>query len=280
MSYRVDEARIRSHVRRLLEGAGAAGPPVDLHALREHLGNVDVEYAHMGDLLGSVERKAGRFRIRLNLSESRRQRFTLAHEIAHTLLMRSIVRPTVVRLRVREPARYDEQEALCDAIAAEILMPYHLFRPHVLRLPVNIEATRRLADEFDTSVQAAAIRYAHLTEQEMATIIWRQSGDSLVARVTPSKPGVRLGGQWEDRPVRDLRSGPAHALRCKHLVVTRESRSRTRRPGEVYCESLGLLSGTDRYVLSIVKTGVSPQAFQFRREQAHRSCGMASEADD
>ena len=263
----------------MLEGAGVAGPPVDLHALREHLGNVDVEYAHMGELLGSVERKAGRFRIRLNLSESRRQRFTLAHEIAHTLLMRAVVRPTVVQLRVREPARHDEQEALCDAIAAEILMPYHLFRPRVLRLPVSIEAIRRLADEFDTSVQATAIRYAHLTEQEMATIIWRHSQHSLVARVTPSQPGVHLGGQWAARPVDELRNGPAHALHCNHIVVTWETKCRARKADQLYCESLGLLSGKDRFVLSLVKTGVTPEAFDFRQHQAHRSCTMAARRD-
>jgi Zn-dependent peptidase ImmA (M78 family) len=275
----IDDTGIRADIRRLLERAKITCPPVDLEAVAQCIGDVDVEEAYMGELLGSVERSEHKFKIRVNASEPHRRRFTLAHEIAHALLMRTVRRGTAVRLRVREPAKYDEQERLCDGIAAEILMPYHLFRPRVLRLPVSIEAIRRLADEFDTSVQATAIRYAHLTEQEMATILWRHNQDSLVARVTPSQPGVHLGGQWAHRPVDELRNGPAHAFHCNHIVVTWETKCRAGKADQLYCESLGLLSGKDRFVLSLVKTGVTPEAFDFRQHQAHRSCTMAARGD-
>jgi Zn-dependent peptidase ImmA (M78 family) len=277
MHHWVDDLRIRSHIKRLLEGAGVTRPPVDLDALVQHVGNIDREDSEMGELLGSVERVQRRFKIRVNVSEPHRRRFTLAHEIAHTLLMRPAgSQGRTVRLRVREPDRYDEQEELCNAIAAEILMPYHLFRPRVLKALVNVEAIRRLAKEFDTSVHSTAIRYAHFAEHEMAAIIWKLKEDRLVARATASKPGAHLGGPWADRGLRDVPSGPVHAFHCNHKVVSWETLSAAHEPPQLYCESVGLLSGADRYVLSVVKTGVSQEAFQFSRDWAHRSCAIAS----
>ena len=76
-----------SSVERLLRKYGIDEPPINLELIAAGLG-VHVEYARMADSLsGFLSTKGGERVIGVNSKHhSNRQRFTLAHEIAHLVL--------------------------------------------------------------------------------------------------------------------------------------------------------------------------------------------------
>ena len=146
---------------------GWPGPPFDPIALAEILG---LEVAANSDIRDArtVPATRGRARIEFNPSRSRgRMRFSIAHEIAHTLF------PDVAD-RIRNRAAHVELqgddwqlEALCNIAAAELLMPYGALatqRPQDLTTHAILELRRT----FDVSTEALVIRLAETSDGRIA----------------------------------------------------------------------------------------------------------------
>lgn len=104
---------------------------------------------------------------------SRRQRFTIAHELGHWLLHKGrtiIVDHTVRRINKRDSvssSATDNEEIQANAFAAALLMPSHMVRYAVERelrseIPTRDDLTSRLASEFDVSQEAMNIRLINL----------------------------------------------------------------------------------------------------------------------
>ncbi len=113
---------------------------------------------------GSIQLSEGELLIRLNRDESRqRQRFTLAHEIAHALLHRHVIEDLpagIVDNAVYRSGASEQIEFEANRLAAEILMPWSAVQERVQELGGDIsdEDIETLATEFGVSVPAMEIR--------------------------------------------------------------------------------------------------------------------------
>lgn len=172
----LDIAPVRTIVLSILEHAGTTSTPVDLRRVSASLG-LRVAVEDLGRLDACLLRDAEAHVVKLNARVSRaRRRFSLAHEIAHAVLESPGQRdlepdPTLCR---GSGTADRAVERLCDAFAAELLMPYTAFRRLALdETYVSVQGIERLASLFDTSVTAAARRLAETAEAPVVLAIWK-----------------------------------------------------------------------------------------------------------
>lgn len=141
--------------------AGWQGPPFDPFRLADLLGIptvpredvLDARIAPIGSQRAQIEFNPNRPRGRL--------RFSIAHEVAHTLFPDCVenVRNRGQRTDVRED--HWQLELLCNIAAAEFLMPVGIgIDPSA---PVTIDNVLRLQKDFDVSTEAISIRLAKIT---------------------------------------------------------------------------------------------------------------------
>ena len=85
--------------------------------------------------------------------------------------------PTPTRYRSSNSGVNDTQaeERLCDAIAAELLMPEKMFTDEIRKFGASLEHLSRLANVFGTSLTATAIRYWELLPEPCHLIRWKSS---------------------------------------------------------------------------------------------------------
>jgi Zn-dependent peptidase ImmA (M78 family) len=167
--------------REVLEQRGVATPPVPVQAIAEQL-NLKVVYERLPHDTSSVliREPTGRQVIGINaLHAATRQRFSLAHEIAHALLHfpqgppdegEAVVdRPLKVIFRDKSAGQgTDRVEIDANTFAATLLMPEDMVRTQLRRRweqdlsrPVDL-VVADLAAEFDVSVQAMQFRLVNL----------------------------------------------------------------------------------------------------------------------
>ncbi len=99
-----------------------------------------------------------------------RQRFTEGHELIELLFDAQL--DVVQELNL---PNWDEmrKEKLCDAGAAELLMPKLWFRSHIQHLGTSMETARSLSRIYHTSLIATLIRMVELTHGEYAIALWK-----------------------------------------------------------------------------------------------------------
>jgi hypothetical protein len=147
--------------------AGWAGPPFDPIALADLL---DIEVVARDDVHDARTAPVGRSKARIEFNPNRprgRMRFSLAHELAHTLFPDCLER---VRYRVsRGEMRADEWqlEALCNIAAAEFLMPLSSL-PALASNELSMYRLLDLHRAFDVSVEALLIRIAETSNAACA----------------------------------------------------------------------------------------------------------------
>lgn len=199
-------------------------PPIDLFAIARSrdIRIVAVEMEYDGILSRS---KGGKYLIELNSEKPEtRKRFTIAHELAHVLFLDQEEDRGEEAIRLREthiqlPETDLEEERLCDAGAAEILMPAQQFSEllkQALYTPArapetpvlspefsarprpstpHAEAILRLARQFNTSLRATARRVVDLLRiEKIAVGLWdyNSSYNTFENRwFTGTNPGAR-----------------------------------------------------------------------------------------
>ncbi len=123
------------------------------------------------------------FKVVLNEAKTRgqkiRQRFSHAHELAHLLLHCEGLnaRPGEI-WRHRKSNKLNDEERLCDQIAAEILMPREVFVADATDVGWSIDGLKQLRELYDTSVQATASRMINLMPETCHMGIWRPASNS------------------------------------------------------------------------------------------------------
>jgi Zn-dependent peptidase ImmA (M78 family) len=136
--------------------------PVDLEAMARDL-NVAVKYdENLGDSIsGSIRREGRGFVAAVNAKHSpARQRFTLAHELAHRILHADLIGDGIVDNEMyRSKTLPDDQERQADALAVELIMPIKLVRKFFKEV---IRSYGDMAGLFDVSYEAARIRMNRL----------------------------------------------------------------------------------------------------------------------
>jgi Zn-dependent peptidase ImmA (M78 family)/O-acetyl-ADP-ribose deacetylase (regulator of RNase III) len=154
------KTRVRSTVLDAIE-RGWHGPPYDPSQLAEILG---IELKPDPDVFDArTKSESGRFVIEFNpLRPQARLRFSLAHEIVHTLF------PDCAE-EVRHRATHEQMsgdawqlEMLCNVGAAEILMPLGIFPSDVMLSP-KAETILDLRRKFMVSAEAVLLRMMRLT---------------------------------------------------------------------------------------------------------------------
>jgi Zn-dependent peptidase ImmA (M78 family) len=150
--------------------------PFDALDCAERFG-VRVRFAPLPQgIAGRIARDGEGYRIDLQRSDSRaRQRFTLAHELGH--LAFAAARPSLPReigIAYEVANIHRREEALCDRLAAELLMPATIFRRRAKVIQPSFNSIISLAQEFDVSITAAMGRTQALGGWSMGTRSWRR----------------------------------------------------------------------------------------------------------
>jgi hypothetical protein len=147
-----------------------------------------------------------------------RQRFSVAHEIAHTFVApahQPLNGEPPIRAHLAAPLTRDEEERLCHAAAAELLMPRHLFVAETRKLGYSLTSLPPLAHRFRVSLQAALWRMAEVAEMPVETACWTVGSEAQVASAPAWRAGFGSFDRWfassgKTRAISD----PAFIRRC------------------------------------------------------------------
>lgn len=131
----------------------------------------------------------------------RRQRFTLAHELGHSLLRH----PSACRPHQVHGHAHEAEEAAANQFAAALLMPPSLFRGDVKGVHPRMDELSRLADDYSVSRTAAALRYARFTGDNCAVL-------GVSSETTWLFKSSRIEGWWIKNPP------PEGSLIREHLL--------------------------------------------------------------
>jgi hypothetical protein len=176
MNQSVLTADLDSRVLGLLERLGASGPPTDLCKLAHARQVRRVVLRNMIPRGGLATVRDG-FAVFIRDEESRelsiddadgiaalskRQRFTFAHELAHTFFFRLDSQPPVA---ISSVPNYLELEEACDRAAGQILVPASSLRRFTRgRDAMSAELAVEVSDRFSVSIAVALRRLCALTD--------------------------------------------------------------------------------------------------------------------
>jgi len=206
------EAAMRVACAALLETCGTEKPPVPLKPLFEKLGvrikKVRREAKHANQA-GAVL-LAAREGLTVCLYESgaksnwRRQRFTLAHEIGHVILLRALNDSALIESLDSSPAAHRQLESLCDIAASEILLPARAVRNALRKFDLTPSGLAMLYDLFLVSKEALVRRLGAIMPHS-AVVKWqiysRSDNEKAEMRVVRSFPGYSREGSRPWLPV-------------------------------------------------------------------------------
>ncbi|MFC5344867.1 ImmA/IrrE family metallo-endopeptidase [Brevundimonas staleyi] len=147
------------HQREVIAAAQAA-QPVRLGDIARAFG-ISVKASTLpAGISGEIRPSGGAFEIKVNRHDSRgRQRFTVAHELAHFLLHRDQIGSGVSDDALYRSSLSDAREAEANRLAADILMPRESVRAAFAESVGSFEERLQfLADHFGVSEAAMAIR--------------------------------------------------------------------------------------------------------------------------
>jgi hypothetical protein len=164
-----DELMIATKAREFIKQCGPSALPVLVDAYAAQIGGEVTK----GDLqenedAWSFRDTNGKFRICVNCTHNaKRQRFSVCHEVAHAVLEIPADHASPSWSYARRPPG----EVACDVFAAELLLPYKLFKPRVDAADMAISAISSLADEFDASLISTGSRFATFSREICAFVV-------------------------------------------------------------------------------------------------------------
>ena len=147
-----------SPAERLLQELGVTEPgEIDLEAIAYYL-NARVKYRPLDGCEARIIGKGDEAIITVNANSTyRRKRFSIAHELGHWHHHRG--KCLACRVEEYRPRDSLSPERTADGYAADLLMPYYLFRPLARQQSkLTFKAVAALADTFNASKPATAIR--------------------------------------------------------------------------------------------------------------------------
>lgn len=147
-------------------------PPVDVDAMANRL-RMSIRTADAMVEDGRLEHttRESTIFVRADLSAARRQ-FTVAHELAHWLLLLLEAKPEAVAHRLRVPVGGEERA--CDDIAAALLLPRRWVAQRYSARPHNLSTVRHLAKQSAVSHSAALARLSEVLGWPESLMRWRR----------------------------------------------------------------------------------------------------------
>jgi hypothetical protein len=181
----------RKALETLIPSSAGASIPVDMVSAAKYVGIeqiLEMEAMTCEGLLSSSP--SGTYVAMLRKGQSHvRKRFTLAHEVGHVVIYRSVGAPPLSEENTQiqcqsHTVQHREEEALCDLLAAELLMPHGKFIAAMEEVGVSASTVASIARRFDVSIHAAARRVTQLLPYDVGIGLWGTSQDR--AFVSPS----------------------------------------------------------------------------------------------
>ena len=177
---------------KLLEELGITEPEdIDLEAIAYYCGATVVE----DDLRGCEARLVGHgdkaFITLKRGGYDRRKRFSLGHELGHWMHDRG---QATFRCGSKDfdTWRGESPEVRANTYAANLLLPRSMFAPRAKRCDITLDAASDLADTFQTSLTATAIRLVEFCERPAIAAYVTRAGITLVRRHRLVPFGVKL----------------------------------------------------------------------------------------
>jgi hypothetical protein len=159
--------------------------PVDLEALAKKWGVTSVEKQPIASEAMLLPGNNGYKIVLKEVKEPARlvrQRFSFAHELGHLLLeLSGGPKHSNLATKHRGMYRQNEEERLCDQIAAEILMPRLVFEEDGRQAGWSLKSLRALSARYESSMPATARRMIDLMPETCLLGAWKPSGDSGVS---------------------------------------------------------------------------------------------------
>ena len=179
----MDELSAVLKARDLVNKVALAGIPVSVKAYAEAVGaTIYVDHDLESDELGYCAEIKGKLRIGVNGNDDEtRRRFTVCHEIAHRVLGLPSEHSGISAWSY---AKRSPNEILCDVFAAELLLPYKLFKPLVEKSDISLAAIDTLAELAVVSNMATGSRFATLASAPCAFVLAEQGKVRYAARST------------------------------------------------------------------------------------------------
>jgi hypothetical protein len=201
----VDELSVVLKAREFITKIGPAQAPVPVDAYARHIGGeVKVEQLEPHEDAWSVRLKNGKYRICVNCAHNaRRQRFSVCHEVAHHVLEI----PADHSAPSWSYTKRSPGEIACDLFAAELLLPYKLFKPRVDAADIGFEAIDGLADDFDASTISTGSRFATFSK-ELCAFVLSEGG---TIRYCARSASLRAANAW----IKPGFALPAHSLSAR-----------------------------------------------------------------
>lgn len=186
----MDELSVVSSARAFISKCGPLAQPVSVDTYAAAIdGTIKKEALNDGEDGWSFKTPKGRYKICVNCNQNdRRQRFTVCHEVAHAVLDIAPDHSQPSWSFSKRP----QGEIFCDIFAAELLLPYKLFKPQVDMAEMGMAAVGALADDFDASLLATGSRFATFSKNLCAFVV----AEGGKVRYSARSAGLRQAKGW------------------------------------------------------------------------------------
>lgn len=165
----LDELMIAMKAREFVKQCGPSALPVSVDAYATQInGTVAQDTLGEDEDAWSFREPSGKFRICVNCTHNaRRQRFSVCHEVAHVVLEIAADHANPNWSYAKRPP----SEVACDVFAAELLLPYKLFKPRVDLADMALSSISNLSDEFESSLISTGSRFATFSGELCAFVV-------------------------------------------------------------------------------------------------------------
>ncbi len=252
--------KARQLVTQLIGDRGCDKPPFSPSEYAR-LQNIKVVNEDLGEVSAVLLRFHDGPVIKVNQNHSPvRQNFSCAHEIGHVLLrelqlyLTEDIEYRTFNLQAQGEARSTARELLCDAAAAELLMPEFVFRKYLSAFGVSINSIERLANIFRVSILSAAIRIAEVSPEPCLALLWKPWPRNRPKGLRFAVPRKNLRGKTNYMPLHTLAKSNSTLYRAyqhdspiKSWKLFKVDNATKRLP----MESRGFSHGETRYVISL-----------------------------
>jgi IrrE N-terminal-like domain len=157
--------------RRLRKQSGQRQPPFDVGKYAAARGVTRIVEQSGLPSHGVVQREGAGLSIKVNADLPRvRKRFVCCHELVHTFFEEAAGRYRLHALGRNAYTR--EEERLCDAGAAELLVPGRMLKRMLAGRPVDADLLGDVGRTFEVSLLVASRRVAECSDEPIAVVHW------------------------------------------------------------------------------------------------------------
>lgn len=135
---------------------------------------------------------------RTDIVSDRRLRFTVFHELAHTVFPDCYSNPRYANAIGDQSIAEKEFEKLCDIGASELMFPREDLRQRMSQMDSGFDGIRRVSDEFIASIEATTVQCLQETDERMAAVFFKET-----KRKRDGAPLARVLQCWRSRSFAD-----------------------------------------------------------------------------